>query len=217
MESVITVVRGDRLTSSKCKFCNKEALYQLLLTKKATSDGIRVYWFGICEEHKDKINTIISGQYDIDLLFSDKPEKERRRSINLRSMPKFKSPSLFQHVKARKQCKFVGCTNTFVGVANQDYCRDPRCIELRNEFNRAKERKKLRDNDAINLVLSSRYKKRLHKGQVLKLRCRAKSSIGTRCNNYLYITFDPKQSVYPMFCECHRSAYKRSRFYLQKG
>jgi hypothetical protein len=119
--------------------------------------------------------------------------------------------------KSWKKCEFTGCSNTFLGIANKKYCDDERCLELRSEFFRTTKRVKLKDPDAKNIILSGpRFKKKLKSGQSLHIRCRARNSLGMRCSNTFLITFDLKQGVYPMFCECHRSAYKRQR-YLQKG
>lgn len=119
--------------------------------------------------------------------------------------------------KTFKQCSFIGCTNTFLGIANQDYCNDPRCKELRQEEYKTVKRIRFKDPDAVNLFLGSKYKKRLKTGQVLTIRCRAKNSLSMRCNNRFVITYSHQQGVYPCFCDEHRSAYRRQRFSTQKG
>lgn len=139
------------------------------------------------------------------------------KQVILGCFPAYQGPEIAQRNKSQKQCKFTGCTNTFIGIVNQDYCRDPRCVALRNEAFSHKKREIVRDPDAKNIILAGpKYKKKLHKGQALKIRCRAKSGLNIRCPNKFYITYDPKQNTYPCFCEDHRSAYKR-QVYLQKG
>lgn len=118
-----------------------------------------------------------------------------------------------KHKKFWQTCSFLGCTNRYYGIKNQKYCNDLRCEELRRATVKAKGRKRLLDPDAKNLILNkSRYNRHLEKGQALRIRCGARNSLKERCPNTFLITYDPKQIVYPMFCECHRSSYKRLRF-----
>jgi hypothetical protein len=119
--------------------------------------------------------------------------------------------------KVRKQCSFYGCTNTFIGIANKDYCDDPRCKELREEHFKSIKRVRFKDPDAVNLLIGPRHKKKLRTGQSLTLRCRARNSLNMRCSNKFFITFDRQQGVYPCFCEDHRSAFRRQQFSKQKG
>lgn len=249
MECVVQVVRGAPLDPkhNHCVFCGTDETVSIfLITKEVKYDGVLLNGFGICKEHLDKMNTLLSGEFDIDDIFLEKYRVGHSKKVNLRRYPPINKPygrilarekrdftpktrSLLKkfppvsiastkNKKTRKQCAFAGCTNIFTGIANKDYCDDPRCIELRNEYFKTIKRTKLKDPDAKNLILSGpRYKRKLKSGQSLKIRCRAKDSLGLRCRNTFLITFDLKQGVYPCFCECHRSAYKRQRYYLQKG
>jgi hypothetical protein len=118
-----------------------------------------------------------------------------------------------KHKKFQQTCSFFGCTNRYYGIKNKKYCDDPRCIELRRVSTKARGRKVILEADVKNIVLSkARYSRFLNKGQALRIRCRAKNELKGRCPNTFLITYDPKQNIYPMFCECHRSSYKRSRF-----
>lgn len=118
-----------------------------------------------------------------------------------------------KHKKFWQTCSFLGCINRYYGIKNQKYCEDERCIELRRAMVKSRGRKKVTDPDAKNIILSKdRYGKRLMKGQALQIRCGARNSLKDRCPNTFLITFDPKQDVYPRFCEEHRSAYKRLIF-----
>lgn len=115
--------------------------------------------------------------------------------------------------KSLKQCEFTGCTNTFIGFATKKYCDDIRCIELRTEFNKNKQKEnKTVNND--NLVINKLYKKKLKNGQTLLVRCRAHSTEG-RCNNKYSIVIDSSQYVYPKYCVEHRNEFKRKMF--EKG
>jgi hypothetical protein len=231
MECVVQVVRGSPLDPkhNHCVFCGTDETVSLfLITKEVKYDGVLLNGFGICKEHLDRLNALLSGEFDIDDIFLEKYRVGHAKKVQLRRYPSVKPRRLrkfpavniavTKNKKTRKQCAFTGCTNMFTGIANKDYCDDPRCVELRNEYFRTIKRVKLKDPDAKNLILSGpQYKRRLKSGQSLKIRCRAKDSLGLRCKNTFLITFDLKQGVYPCFCECHRSAYKRQRFYLQKG
>jgi hypothetical protein len=119
--------------------------------------------------------------------------------------------------KMHKQCAFLGCTNTFYGIANKDYCDDPRCKEIRNEHFKSIKRTRFKDPDAVNLLLGPNLKKKLKTGQVLNIRCRAKNSLNVRCPNKIRIVYNQQQGIYPCFCEDHRSAFRRQRYSLQKG
>jgi len=220
MECVVQVVRGSKLDpkGNNCIFCeNKEAVSLFCVTKEIKFDGVILNSFGICKEHLDRLNALMSGEFDIDDISLEKYRKKNTKKLQLRGFPPI-SIADTKNKKSFKQCEFSGCTNKFHGIVNQKYCNDPRCKELRGEYFSTIKRTRFKDPDAQNIILSGpRYKKKLRSGQALKIRCRARSSQGIRCSNTFPITFDLKQGVYPCFCECHRSAYKRQRFYLQKG
>lgn len=219
MECVVQVVRGSKLDPAKtsCAFCGTDQTVSLFcITKETKYDGVLMTCFGICKEHLDRLNALMSGEFDIDDIFLEK-YRVKHKSLNLRRFPPPAQIAKTENRKTLKQCEFHGCTNTFYGIVNQKYCNDERCKELRNEYFKTVPRTRLSDPDGKNIILSTRHKRKLKSGQPLKIRCRAVSSLGVRCKNTFLITFDLKQNAYPMFCECHRSAYKRQRFYLQKG
>ena len=219
MESVVQVVRGSQLDpkTHHCVFCGVTATSLFCITKDKKYDGIVINSFGVCNEHLDKLNTLLSGEFDIDDIFLEKYRVTHAKKVHLRRYPPVNIANT-KNRKFKKTCSFTGCTNEFIGIANKDYCDDPRCIELRTEYFKNIKRTKLKDPDAKNIILAGpRYKKKLKSGQALHIRCGARSSLGIRCSNTFLITFDLKQGVYPRFCECHRSAYKRQRYYLQKG
>ena len=231
MECVVQVVRGSALNlkNESCVFCGTDQITSLfLITKEIKYDGVLLNGFGICKEHLDKLNTLLSGEFDIDNIFLEKYRVKHTSKVQLRRFPVVKPRYLrkfpainiasTKNKRTRKQCSFTGCENMFIGITNKDYCDDPRCIELRNLYFKSIKRTRFKDPDVKNIILSGpRYKQKLKSGQALRIRCRARSSLGLRCKNTFLITFDLKQGVYPSFCECHRSAYKRQRFYLQKG
>lgn len=119
--------------------------------------------------------------------------------------------------KHLKTCAFPGCTNKFKGISNRKYCRDERCKQLRKEAMAAKPRTCYKDPDADNIVLNKRAAAKLKKGRVLIMRCRAKNAEGNRCTNKFTTVYEPQCSIYPKFCEQHRTAYRRKRFSLKKG
>lgn len=115
--------------------------------------------------------------------------------------------------KNLKTCEFLGCTNSFIGFATKKYCDDPRCIELRVEFNKNKKKENISINND-NIVINKNYKKKLKHGQTLIVRCRAHSPEG-RCENKYSIVIDNSQYIYPKYCVCHRNEFKRKMF--EKG
>lgn len=220
MECVAKVVRGSPLDPAHniCVFCGTEQATSLFcITKEIKYDGTLLNCFGICREHLDKLNTLLSGEFNIDDIYLEKHRKNLSKKVQLRRFPTVEIATT-KNKKTWKTCEFAGCMNRFLGIANKKYCDDERCIELRAEYFKTIKRVKFKDPDAKNLILSGpRYKRFLKSGQPIRIRCRAISSLGIRCKNTFTITFDLKQNVYPCFCECHRSAYKRQRFHLQKG
>ena len=122
-----------------------------------------------------------------------------------------------EHKKTWQTCSFFGCTIRYYGIKNKKYCDDKRCQELRKAGVKTKGRKKTLEPNVKNIILSkARYSKHINKGQALKIRCGAVNVLKERCSNTFLITYDPKQNIYPRFCEGHRSAYKRQRFQERK-
>lgn len=86
MESVVQVIRGAPLETegNYCNFCGKEASSLFLITKEKKYDGILVNSFPICREHLDKLNAILSGEFDIDEIFLSKYSSKPTRRVQLR-------------------------------------------------------------------------------------------------------------------------------------
>lgn len=79
MESVVQVVRGDSLDpkSHPCIFCGKTSGSGLLgVTAGKKYDGTLLKTFSLCEEHFDKLNALLSGEFDIDLILLEKYRKQ---------------------------------------------------------------------------------------------------------------------------------------------
>ena len=85
-ETVITKVRGRELEpNGPCQFCPKQATYIFGVVDSKKYDGYLFKGFPICDEHLDKLNALLSGEYDIDELFLEKYRMTGKRGINLRA------------------------------------------------------------------------------------------------------------------------------------
>lgn len=83
-ESVVQVVQGDSLDPKgrECIFCGRvenPQLFSVSLGKR--HNGTLLRHFPVCEEHLDKLNALLSGEYEIDAIQLD---KYRKQSLNLR-------------------------------------------------------------------------------------------------------------------------------------
>jgi len=85
METVITKVRGEDLKTNNCKFCKETENLKIfgIITNK-TFDGYLIKSFGICTEHLEKLNALLSGEYDIDNIFLEKHYKPISTVVKLR-------------------------------------------------------------------------------------------------------------------------------------
>lgn len=214
MECILQVVRGDSLEVSGkiCPFCGSPAEYIFGITNGKKYDGTVFKGFGVCEEHKDRLNAILSGDFDIDDIYLEQYRKVAAKKLHIRQHPPL-SVAKTDNNKKWKVCAFSGCENKFKGIAVQKYCKDPRCIEMRKEALKSKVRKTYKDPDAKNLIIDKKKTGiKLKNSQILNIRCRATDCRGKRCTNTFRIQYQNNRSVYPMFCEEHRSAYKRHRF-----
>lgn len=84
MESIVNVVQGDSLdaTNKPCVFCSRASSKQLFgVTIGTKYNGTLMRLFPMCEEHLDKINALLSGEFDIDMIVL---EKYRKSSATLR-------------------------------------------------------------------------------------------------------------------------------------
>lgn len=83
METIITVAQGDSLTTKgkTCIFCDKPAttLFGVLAGKRFDGEVLRS--FPVCEAHLECLNSLLSGNYDIDKINLD---SLRRASKSLR-------------------------------------------------------------------------------------------------------------------------------------
>ena len=87
METVVQVVRGDTLIAGNkpCIFCNKVDKQQIFcVTAGKKYDGILLRGFPVCYEHLDKINALLSGEFDIDKIELEKYRKQVGRTVRLR-------------------------------------------------------------------------------------------------------------------------------------
>lgn len=219
MECVVQVVRGSNLdTENKtCVFCGANANNIFCITSGKKYDGTALQGFGICTEHKEKINALLSGEFDIDMIYLDRFKKTTAKKVNLRRMPPMNIAKT-DNKKTLKTCEFFGCTNKFRGIEVQRYCRDKRCVEARKAATKKIGRKRLKEKDVSNIIIEKKkLGNHIKDGQVLRINCRAVDCNNKRCKNHFIITFNNNRKVYPKFCEEHRSAYKRSRFHMQKG
>jgi len=219
MECVLQVIRGNSLDHDGqiCPFCGEEAICMFGLTYGKKYDGVVFKGFGVCLEHKDKLNALLSGEFDIDEIYLEKYRKTMSKKVRIRAHPPIRIAET-KNKKTLKTCAFVGCENQFNGIAVQKYCTDQRCKEHRKAYAKSKGRKVHHDPEVKNLIIEKqKVGKRLKDNQVLRLQCRARDGNNCRCNNKLVIEYQRKRKTYPMFCEDHRSAYKRQRFSLQRG
>lgn len=107
----------------------------------------------------------------------------------------------------QRQCSFPGCTNSFIGPAQQKYCTDERCAEARRILAQ-KTRKPKQDTSADNLHL---VKGRFPTGTMLRIQCAACGPSG-RCQEKFMVVYEANRDIYPKYCEHHRNAYQRARF-----
>lgn len=83
-ESIVQIVQGDRLEAEgkECVFCGRIDNPQIFsVTQGKRHNGILLKHYVVCEEHLDKLNALLSGEYDIDAI---KLDKYRKQSANLR-------------------------------------------------------------------------------------------------------------------------------------
>lgn len=86
METVIKVIEGDPvdiLDNGECIFCDSQSTHVFMTTIGKKYNGTLVKGFKICTEHMDKLNAILSGKFDIDLVYLRK-YNQTKRPFNLR-------------------------------------------------------------------------------------------------------------------------------------
>ena len=86
MESVIQVVRGSKLEGTfECVFCGSTNNSKIFgIVGKKTFDGILFRGFPICKEHLEKLNALLSGEFDIDNILLEQYRKPIGKSMRLR-------------------------------------------------------------------------------------------------------------------------------------
>lgn len=87
METIVNVVRGESLdaTNKPCIFCGNTSGHQLFgITAGVKYDGTLMKLFSLCEEHLDKLNALLSGEFDIDLIFLEKYRKTPKTTLRFR-------------------------------------------------------------------------------------------------------------------------------------
>ncbi len=86
METVITRIRGDSLDATTCIFCDKSddcVIFGIEESKRY--DGTVLRHFSICKYHLNKLNALLSGEFDIDRINLDNYRKVHiGRGIRLR-------------------------------------------------------------------------------------------------------------------------------------
>lgn len=77
METIITTAQGDNLTTKgkTCTFCDQpaEALFGVIAGKKWNGEVLRS--FPTCSVHLECLNSLLSGDYDIDKINLDSLRK----------------------------------------------------------------------------------------------------------------------------------------------
>lgn len=87
MESIVQVVRGDPLDASgkECVFCGRVDQQEMFgLTAGKKYDGTMVRTFPICYNHQTKLNALLSGEFDIDIIELEKYRKPAGKSVRFR-------------------------------------------------------------------------------------------------------------------------------------
>ena len=85
MECVVQVTRGQDLNEpGECSFCGKSSIAVFCVTKGKKYDGTILNGFRICKEHNDKLNSLLSGEFDIDQIHLDSYKLTHTRKINVR-------------------------------------------------------------------------------------------------------------------------------------
>lgn len=87
METVIQAVRGDSLDvqGKPCVFCGRtEGTELFAITAGKKYDGTLIRSFPVCTEHQEKLNALLSGEFDIDLIELEHYRKPAGRAVRLR-------------------------------------------------------------------------------------------------------------------------------------
>lgn len=112
-------------------------------------------------------------------------------------LPQYKKKKRLKH----KVCKEPGCGKEYIGHPISKYCEFHRIIA-----NRTRKIKVYKSVDVKNFI----FKHGFTHVTKLEFNCQLDG-----CNNKYTVKIFPKQSIYPKFCNVHRSEYKRES--LQKN
>lgn len=83
-ESVVQVVQGATLTpeGKECVFCGQtKGMHLFSVSNGIKYNGVVLKHYPICTEHLDKLNALLSGEYEIDHI---QLEQYRKQNNNLR-------------------------------------------------------------------------------------------------------------------------------------
>ena len=107
--------------------------------------------------------------------------------------------------KEIRTCKHPACGKKFEGSPTSLYCLDHRTRKSRAERFVPREAPKPEDN---NLVIETDTLQPLQKTMLCSL---------PACNREYTFTIYPDHNIYPMYCELHRTEYKRRHFQKMLG
>ena len=86
METIIHAIRGDTLNAKECAFCGSTIdciMFGIEAGKR--HDGVLFKHLGVCKEHLNKLNSLLSGEFDIDKINLDQYRKSHiGKGIRLR-------------------------------------------------------------------------------------------------------------------------------------
>lgn len=87
MKTIIKEIRGDAFNvKNECVFCLNTGQYIFGFITEKKADGLLFNNFNMCENHFNKLNTMLSGDFDIDKINTDQYKKKHSNSgIRMRS------------------------------------------------------------------------------------------------------------------------------------
>lgn len=88
MECIFKPIRGQlpEAYSGDCHFCTKKANKFFGIIKDKKVDGNLIVYFGICDEHLEKLNCLLTGDFDIDELLQDKYRLKSSKKFKMREL-----------------------------------------------------------------------------------------------------------------------------------
>lgn len=84
-KSLVEVKEGASLDPKNytCEFCGDRAYQVFGTTVKSKPRGNVIQHFGVCKKHLEKINALLSGEFDIDIILAES-RKRNSKVINMR-------------------------------------------------------------------------------------------------------------------------------------